>query len=171
MEMSPFLARICILCFFLSMAAMLWLLLNVRRNISEIRKDIIDRCEGLKRLLFDVRDGTHTYHEEKREADRIRGSVTARVTAGGKSEFVKTVDISAGGIHITTHTPVKEGAVVDIALYLPLYVEPVTARARVHRILGSEDGPGVFEVGLEFISLPDVDRSRLLESLRVLGKR
>jgi hypothetical protein len=154
----------------LTICAVIWLTVLINRKMSILSSDLLNRCEDMKKLLLDLRNGTNTYFEEKRKAERIRRNVTIKVSGKDFNEFVKTVDLSEGGALIQMCRELHSGESIDMSVYLPLYVEPLNVKGRILRVSSSEEDRAYFETGVEFIDLPLADKDKLIETLSIIRK-
>ena len=148
-----------------------WVTILINKRIAALDSDFSDKFDELKKLLFDLRDGTNTFYEEKRKSERVRDNVTMKIVSGGLAEFVKALDLSEGGALIRTSKKLKENDVIDLNIYLKLYAEPISAKASVARVLPSEDDISSFDIGLKFLDMSSIAKERLIETLNVINRK
>ena len=151
--------------------AVAWLTLLINKKMAFLASDLSNMFEEIKKLLFDIRNGTSTYYDEKRKTDRIPRNVTIKVTYKNSGEFVKTLDLSEGGALIRVAREFRIDEIIDMNVYLPLYAEPISAKGKVLRVSPSEEDKTYFETGVEFINLSLTDKEKLIETLSIIRKK
>ena len=102
--------------------------------------------------------------QENRRNTRIAVSKGLWVSwhASGPSDVSRVRDLSAGGLFISTATPVPVGTVVQMLFALP------EGEIRMHGIVRYADADE--GLGVEFTSMGTADRARLQELLRRLNR-
>jgi len=87
--------------------------------------------------------------DNKRKFDRIKKTFKCEVHSDGMT-FSSTIDVSNGGLFISTPEPLNEGDEVTLLLYLD-EAEPLEARARVRWVRDEETGVEKAGMGVEFL--------------------
>ncbi|HOW83911.1 MAG TPA: PilZ domain-containing protein [Spirochaetota bacterium] len=87
--------------------------------------------------------------DDKRKFDRIRKSFKCEVHSEGMT-FSSTIDVSNGGLFISTPEPLNEGDEITLVLYVDDN-EPVEARARVRWVRDEETDDEKSGMGVEFL--------------------
>lgn len=145
-------------------------------KISSIISNILNEHRTIEKLLCDIRDGTRSCYAERRRLSRTSvayGKITAAVVAENRYREVGVLNLSCGNALIRATEYFVVGQIVDMDLRLPLFPQPIRTSARVirsepvHNICGR--GP-LFDVGLEFLGLTNMDNERLIETIRFLLK-
>ena len=103
---------------------------------------------------------------ELRRFRRIASQHTVLVKRLGSAEieeFASTTAIGLGGCGFTSDDPIADGEVLE--LLISARPEVISAKARVvyTQLLPS----GKHEIGVEFISLPEMDREKIQQLLEV----
>jgi len=162
--------KMCLVCPFFLAAFLFWTMVKDHEKLFLSSAKTLKICEDLKKILFDLRDGTKTFYEEKRGAQRIKDCVRIKIISKGFNEFVKTLDLSETGACVRTDKKLLPDSVIDLSIYLSLFPQPINIQGRVARVYESEKDMNVFDVGIEFLSVSDLDKEKLKETVKVLGK-
>jgi uncharacterized protein (TIGR02266 family) len=101
---------------------------------------------------------------EKRKHSRIRKSLKCEVQSDGLT-FSSTIDISSGGMFISTPEPLNSESGIDLLIFLP-GEEPLPMKAWV-KWSRDEDDSNKAGMGVEFIN-PSEDSLRLIN--RFIGE-
>jgi hypothetical protein len=162
--------KIYITCLIFSITFLFLIIIKIYRELFLLITNTLKTCEDLKKLIFDLRDGTKTYYEEKRTAERIKECVTIKIIFENSSEFVKTLDLSKTGARFRTSRKLPLDGLIDVNVYLSLFPQPISVRARVARVDRPAEDPAIFDIGIEFLSVNEHDKEKLTETLRLLDK-
>ena len=154
------------LCFLIVL--LFWKTKRMHREFSSTTADILKKCEDLKKLLLDLRDGTKTYYEEKRKTERIKNCITIKIVSKDSIEFVKTLDLSRTGAHFRTKRKLTPGGLIDIIIYLSLFPQPIKIKARIARVCRTQEDTTLFDAGIEFLNMTEPDKEKLADTLRLL---
>ncbi|MCM8761159.1 MAG: PilZ domain-containing protein [Candidatus Omnitrophica bacterium] len=152
-----------------------WSLAAFHRNIELIASEMVTKYENIERLLIDIRDGTRYFYREKRRSFRIKTDILARFADGRQTgdDFLKIHDLSYDGALLKTTHQLKPGDTVKLAIYLPFFSEPITAKARIVRVRPTSETKGasaVYEAGIEFSDMSPIDNEKLIETVNILSK-
>ena len=93
--------------------------------------------------------------DDKRKFDRIRKSFKCEVHSEGMT-FSSTIDVSNGGLFISTPEPLNEGDEITLVLYFDDN-EPVEARACVRWVRDEESDDERSGMGVEFLDNKGVE--------------
>ncbi len=142
------------------------------RKINALRSIMATKFDELEKLLMDIRDGTKKFYREKRSSPRIYKDISVKLLGSEKAGALEVVNISYNGARLQTSTSFSEGQIVDLNIGLPLYPQPIHARAKIVKIspLTDAGGNSKFSVGVEFVSLGTEDKSKLIETVDILNK-
>jgi len=88
--------------------------------------------------------------ENKRRHDRIVKSIKCEVYSDGLT-FSSSIDISEGGMFISTPEPLNENSEIDLTLYLP-EEEPLSLKAFVRWTRDELDEKKRAGMGVEFLN-------------------
>ena len=91
--------------------------------------------------------------EEKRKSQRVEKSIKCEVHSDGMT-FSSTIDISEGGMFISTPEPLIEDAEVDLILHIP-DEDMMDVQGRVRWIRDEDDETLRAGMGIEFLGLTD----------------
>lgn len=146
-------------------------ILAVRTHIAlrSFARDFSSKYNDLKRLLFDLRDGTKTFYEERRTSQRIKEGISIRIGGEYAKNRVEAVDISENGASFRLDRGLSLKEIVELTIQVPLFVEPLYIKARVVRSKPVKDNGALFDTGVEFLTMSDPDRQRLLETMNILN--
>ena len=101
--------------------------------------------------------------DEHRKAPRINKRVKSEVRAGEHVSLSSSVDLSSGGIYISTPEPLSDGSSVKLTIIIPgngeLEIDGVVKWA-----CSDESGKGRAGMGIEFVSVSR-EVSQKLETL------
>ncbi len=95
-----------------------------------------------------------------RTEQRTHPRVTTRITV---QTIGPTMNISAGGMCVLTADPLREGLVPEVSFELPDDPAAIVCRARIAWCRTSKIDPELYEIGLAFTEISDVDRQRVSE--------
>jgi len=115
--------------------------------------------------------------EKHGDAERIQRREHFRVSVGMPVEIaplnnsfsskhtlkIRTVDVSAGGIHILSPVLMRLNGTVRLTLDLGDGGKPITCKGKIVRWRDLEEHQ--FEIGLAFFELPDEERERIIDVL------
>lgn len=143
------------------------------RNMSVSFADIANKYQDMRRILIDIRDGTKHFYTERRKSIRQRLNFKTLIVPSEKPGFIKTLDISYEGALLETPYRIDPGKVIEIKLYLPLFAQPISVKARVMwsaMDLPLEDGTVLYKTGVSFIGMDDISRKELMETIDILSE-
>lgn len=141
------------------------------KNMLVFKSEITGKYKGLENLLLDLRDGTKKFYTEKRKYARVSRDITAKLLGReGCDGFVRVLDISYGGALLNTKNSFKEGEVLSLLIYLPLFPQPIKVEAKVKRSSPSGVRDNEFNIGVEFSVMEALDREKLKETVDVLER-
>ncbi len=98
--------------------------------------------------------------EEKRKHSRLAKKIKSEVHSPEGITFSSTVDLSQGGIFISTPEPINNGSVVDLSVYIP-GEEPVSVKGIVRWTRENESTKQRAGMGIEFTGLDAKQREAL----------
>jgi uncharacterized protein (TIGR02266 family) len=96
--------------------------------------------------------------KNKRKHDRIDKNMKAEVHAADRMTFSKAVNISQGGIFISTPEPLSEGSMINLALQIPSG-ELIEIKGQVKWIRQDESDHERTGMGIEFVEVSEKDIS------------
>ncbi len=102
--------------------------------------------------------------DNKRKHSRVAKRVKSEVHFPDGMTFSKAVDLSKGGIFISTPDPLKPGATVELVLQVP-GEEPVTMKGKIKWTREDETPTLKAGMGIEFEGLTDKDKEVLKKVL------
>ncbi len=102
---------------------------------------------------------------EKRREERLKKAIRSEVRSEEALTFSSTVDMSKGGIFISTPEPLSSGTAVELSIMLPNSGE-VTVQGVVKWIRQDEDESGRAGMGIEFKNLNDDVKNKLLDLVK-----
>jgi len=100
---------------------------------------------------------------DKRKTHRVKKTVKSEVRAEDSITLSSSVDLSKGGIFISTPEPLSNGSNVNLTIFIPGTGE-VEVRGVVKWIRGDESQGGKAGMGIEFIDVNE-DISKKLDEL------
>jgi len=133
-------------------------------------KKLFDKLDNLERLLLDVRDGTKKFYRERRRFPRQKFDISAKIFGRGSGELIKVPEISQAGALLRSNCSFTLGDVIELNMYLPLFAEPINIKARVVRVTAVEGKASIFNVGVEFVNMSQIDKEKLIETINILNK-
>ena len=156
----------------LSICVISWAILKIYEKIAALISDNARRYEDTEKLLLDIRDGTRTFFKEKRSSARIENNITAKLKKPGwPEESIRVLNGSEGGALFACQKKPEAGEVIELIMYLPLFPQPIEAKAKVVRVKSAgHKERGKYYVGVEFLSMSGPDRQRFAETINVLKK-
>jgi len=165
-----------ILCFYVVvvLAGLFWAIALYYKLLSRMASDVLTRYDNIERILLDLRDGTKHFYREKRRAFRVKTDILAHFadkTTG--DDFVKIHDISCDGAQLRTTRPLRAGDSVKLNIYLPLFPQPISSKAKVVWARPTKETKGASEIynaGIEYTEMSDEDRERLIESINIINR-
>lgn len=169
-EGNIFLSKACFAYMLFSLTFLFLVIMRMHRDLSLLSLDMLEKHNSLIRLLFDLREGTKTFYEEKRKSDRMKDKITVKIMTGYSSEFAKALDISYGGALLRTHKEVRQGDIIELNIYLPLFPEPISVKAKAMRVQPAAGYAKTVDIGVEYLNLTDIDKGKLLETIDILKK-
>jgi uncharacterized protein (TIGR02266 family) len=98
--------------------------------------------------------------DEKRKHQRNRKKLKSEVYLPDGMTFSSTVDLSEGGIFISTPEPTKPGTEVELSLYIP-GEEPLQIKGVIRWAREIESGKERVGMGIEFVTLSDREKESL----------
>jgi len=97
---------------------------------------------------------------EKRQSLRVSKSIKSEVHDDAGMIFSTSMDLSRGGIYISTPEPLESGSEICLSLYLPGQ-DPVNLRGVVRWSTGQENECRRCGMGIEFIGAGDKDLEKI----------
>ncbi len=94
--------------------------------------------------------------ENKRNNDRVDTKVKSEVHSEDGMTFSSSINLSQGGIFITTPEPLCEGSEVNLSLHIP-GENPVDIKGVVRWTRTAEDETVKSGMGIEFVDIADVN--------------
>lgn len=156
----------------LSLMLLFWFVIKLYKRIYSSNWDISHKYEDLERILLDLRDGTRTFHKEKRRSPRVAGDITAQIV--GKKDFsgyVRVSNISEYGALLSMSKDLKIGETIELNMYLPIFPQPIHVNSKVVRVIPPKEKTGIFDTGVEFIDIAREDKEKLIETVKILAKK
>jgi len=143
-----------------------------RHRIKALSQKILRKYENLEQLLFDIRDGTKKFHNEKRKFNRKNCVMRAKIPDTSKDEFMKVLDISYTGALLRTTHNFQHGNEINLNLYLPIFAQPINIMAKVVRVDPGrdEDRSECFDIGIEYLDMAPIDKEKLVEAVNLLNQ-
>lgn len=89
---------------------------------------------------------------EKRKNERVKKWVKSEVHSDEHITFSSSVDLSRGGIFISTPEPLSNGSEVSLSIHLPEHGE-VEIKGIVKWIRSDETGSDKAGMGIEFVNI------------------
>lgn len=102
---------------------------------------------------------------EKRKEERVKKSLRSEVRSEDALTFSSAVDMSRGGIFISTPEPLDNGTNVELSIMIPGGDE-VTIQGVVKWVRPDGTGNVRAGMGIEFINLDDKTRAKLGELMK-----
>ena len=102
---------------------------------------------------------------DKRKEERIKKSIRSEVKSEEALTFSSVVDLSKGGIFISTPEPLNSGTNVELSIMLPGAGE-VTIQGVVKWIRPDENESGRAGMGIEFQNINDDLKKKLGDLIR-----
>ena len=99
--------------------------------------------------------------EEKRNYERVGKKLRAEVHVDDGMTFSASVDISMGGVFISTPEPLQEGQHVDLAIYA-LNDDPVNVSGNI-KWTRDETDDNVAGMGIQFMDMTEGDKTKIKE--------
>lgn len=170
LEGNFFILKIYALYIFCAIGVLFLLITIMQKDIFLSTTEILNKCDNLKQILFDLSTGSKTFFEEKRKFQRIRDRIIVEIVSDDLKELSRTIDISYEGVAFKTSKNLNQNEIIDLRIYLPLFPQPINVRADVVRIKPSSEEAKVFTVGVKYLNMSDLDRGKLRETLDILEK-
>lgn len=163
-----FILKIYALYIFFAIGVLFLLITKIQKDIFLATTDILNKCDSLKHILFDVSTGSKTFFEEKRKFQRIKDRIIIEIVSSDSKELSRTIDISYEGAFFETAKNLNQDEIIDLKIYLPLFPQPICVKASVVRAKPSSEDARVFNVGVKYLDMSDLDRGKLKETLDML---
>ncbi|MFH1753643.1 MAG: PilZ domain-containing protein [Candidatus Omnitrophota bacterium] len=148
-------------------ALLLWITVRAYKRLLFSTTETLKRCEDLKKLLYDVRDGAHKFNENRRIATRIIEQVTVKLVSADFTQFVRTLDLSETGARFRIEKELFLDSQVSLNIYLSLFPKPIDVKGRIARVEKVSEGPDIFDTGVEFVNMSGEDKERLKETIKL----
>jgi len=100
---------------------------------------------------------------DKRKSERIRKGIKSEVISDEHVSFSSTVDLSKGGIFISTPEPLGSGSEVNMSIHIPGHGE-LEVKGVVKWVRSDESESEKAGMGIEFVNV-DSELKRKLEEL------
>lgn len=102
--------------------------------------------------------------QEKREHQRVDKKMKSEVHSADGVTFSTTMDMSRGGIFISTPEPVKDGSEIDLSIYIPgdhpVNIKGIVRWMNEEPVKGDRAG-----MGIEFVDVSDKDIGKIKEAM------
>ncbi len=98
--------------------------------------------------------------DEKRKYKRSKTDLKSEVHFDEGMTYSKSVDVSKGGLFISTPDPLEAGSEVSLSLQIP-GEDPVDISGVVRWVRREEDDNNKAGMGIEFLDLSDVEIEKL----------
>jgi len=102
---------------------------------------------------------------DKRKEERIRKEIKSEVVSDELISRITTVDLSRGGIFISTPEPLKSGSEVSLTI-TSKDGEPFEVKGLVRWLREDEIADGKSGMGIEFVNISDNDRKKIEEIIK-----
>lgn len=150
------------------------LFIVILRAVNKKSKDpeILDKLGNLEKVLLDIRDGTKKFCLEKRSSDRRHIRMCVKLK-DNEEDILEIDNISPGGAMLRGRLSLKKDEMVDLRIFLPLYPQPITVKAKVintSAIADAARGGPKYEVRIKFMEMSPADEKMLIETMDILKK-
>ncbi len=102
---------------------------------------------------------------EKRKSERIKKNMKSEVLSDEYASFSSTVDLSKGGIFISTPEPLGNGSNVNLLLHIPGHGE-LELKGVVKWVRPDESESTKAGMGIEFVNVPGELKKKIDEFLK-----
>jgi uncharacterized protein (TIGR02266 family) len=99
---------------------------------------------------------------DKRKSERIRKGIKSEVFADEHVSFSSSVDLSKGGIFISTPDPLSNGSEVNMSIHMPGHGE-IEIKGVVKWVRTDEIGSEKAGMGIEFVNISSDLKKKLDE--------
>ncbi len=99
---------------------------------------------------------------DKRKSERIKKDVKSEVIADEHVSFSSTVDLSKGGIFISTPEPLSKGSEVNMSIHIPGHGE-LEVKGVVKWVRADESDSEKAGMGIEFVDVSSDFKKKLEE--------
>jgi len=103
---------------------------------------------------------------ERRKNERYRLKVKSEVRADDFLTYSDTVDLSKGGIFISTPEPIGIGSPINLAIQIPGEEEPVEIKGVVKWVRSNEKEGERAGMGIEFAGISESEASIIKKHLK-----
>lgn len=97
---------------------------------------------------------------DKRKEERVKKQIKSEVTSDELISYSSTVDLSSGGIFISTPEPLKSGSEVTLSIKSP-EGESIEVKGLVRWLREDEVADGKTGMGIEFVNISDTDKKKI----------
>ncbi|MFA5517986.1 MAG: PilZ domain-containing protein [Spirochaetota bacterium] len=97
---------------------------------------------------------------DKRKEERVKKQIKSEVISEELISYSSTVDLSSGGIFISTPEPLKSGSEVKLSINSP-EGENIEVKGLVRWLREDEVEDGKSGMGIEFINLSEIDKKKI----------
>jgi|APIni6443716594_1056825.scaffolds.fasta_scaffold1211971_2 uncharacterized protein (TIGR02266 family) len=102
---------------------------------------------------------------DKRKSERIRKGIKSEVIADEHVSFSSSVDLSKGGIFISTPEPLSNGSEVNMSIHMPGHGE-IEIKGVVKWVRTDEIGSEKAGMGIEFVNVSSDLKKKLDELVK-----
>lgn len=101
----------------------------------------------------------------QRKEERVKKQIKSEVTSEELISYSSTVDLSRGGIFISTPEPLKRGSEVSLSINLP-EGESIEVKGLVRWLREDEVADGKTGMGIEFIDISEKDKKKIDDMIK-----
>jgi uncharacterized protein (TIGR02266 family) len=102
---------------------------------------------------------------DKRKAERVKKQIKSEVVSEDLISLSSTVDLSRGGIFISTPEPLESGSEVTLSINSP-EGESIEVKGLVRWLREDEVADGKTGMGIEFTDITDSDRKKIEDIIK-----
>lgn len=102
---------------------------------------------------------------DKRKNERVKKDVKSEIYAEEHASFSSSVDLSKGGIFISTPEPLSSGSEVNMTIHMPGHGE-IEIKGIVKWVRAEETGSSKAGMGIEFVNVDSGLKKKLDELVK-----
>lgn len=102
---------------------------------------------------------------DKRKEERVKKQIKSEVTSEDLISYSSTVDLSKGGIFISTPEPLKSGSEVTLSINSP-EGESIEVKGLVRWLREDEVAEGKTGMGIEFLNISETDKKKIEDIIK-----